>query len=80
VATRYVRELCRIAAAPHGLRTLRAATSHANTASQQVLIKAGFLPVAPAAPSKLGGKSGTWYQRQLQPETVTERGHVVLDT
>jgi ribosomal-protein-alanine N-acetyltransferase len=67
VATRSVRELCRVAAARHGLRTLRAATSHENTASQRVLVKAGFVPVGPAAPADLGGKSGTWYQRDLQP-------------
>ena len=67
VATRSVRELCRIAAARHGLRTLRAATSHDNAASQRVLAKAGFVPVGPATPADLGGKSGTWYQRDLRP-------------
>ena len=67
VATRSVRELCRIAAVRHGLRTLRAATSHDNAASQAVLTKAGFVPVGPATPADLGGKSGTWYQRDLQP-------------
>jgi ribosomal-protein-alanine N-acetyltransferase len=67
VATATVRELCQLAAARHGLRTLRAATSHDNAASQKVLTKAGFGPVGPAAPADLGGKSGTWYQRDLQP-------------
>ncbi|WP_371674041.1 GNAT family N-acetyltransferase [Streptomyces sp. NBC_00289] len=67
VATANVRELCRMAAAMHGLRTLRAATSHDNAASQKVLAKAGFVPVGPATPADLGGKSGTWYQRDLQP-------------
>ncbi|WP_405781149.1 GNAT family N-acetyltransferase [Streptomyces sp. NBC_00859] len=67
VATAAVRELCRIAPATHGLRTLRAATSHDNAASRNVLAKAGFVPVGPAAPSDLGGESGTWYQRDLQP-------------
>jgi [ribosomal protein S5]-alanine N-acetyltransferase len=67
VATATVRELCRIATARHGLRTLRAATSHDNAASQKVLTKAGFVPVGPATPADLGGKSGTWYQRDLQP-------------
>jgi ribosomal-protein-alanine N-acetyltransferase len=65
VATKSVRELCRIAAARHGLRTLRAATSHGNAASQKVLAKAGFVPVGPADPASLGGKPGTWYQRDL---------------
>lgn len=65
VATATVRELCRLAAERHGLRTLRAATSRANAASQKVLGKAGFVPVGPAGPADLGGKSGTWYQRDL---------------
>ena len=67
VATATVRELCRTAAATHGLRTLRAATSHDNAASRKVLTKAGFVPVGPAGPADLSGKSGTWYQRTLQP-------------
>ena len=65
VATAAVRELCRLAAARHGLRTLRAATAHKNAASQKVLIKAGFVPAGPADPADLGGKPGTWYQRDL---------------
>lgn len=65
VATAGVRELCRLAAERHGLRTLRAATSHSNVASQRVLAKAGFVPVGPADPTDLGGKAGTWYQLDL---------------
>ncbi|MFI6565196.1 GNAT family N-acetyltransferase [Streptomyces sp. NPDC050534] len=65
VATATVRELCRLAAERHGLHTLRAATSHENAASQRVLAKAGFVAVGPAGPSDLGGKTGTWYQRDL---------------
>jgi [ribosomal protein S5]-alanine N-acetyltransferase len=65
VATAAVRELCRLAAARHGLRTLRAATARENAASQKVLAKAGFIPVGPADPADLGGKPGTWYQRDL---------------
>ncbi|MFF8903125.1 GNAT family N-acetyltransferase [Streptomyces lydicus] len=67
VATATVRELCRMARTRHGLRTLRAAASHDNAASQKVLAKAGFVPVGPATPADLGGKSGTWYERDLQP-------------
>ncbi|WP_042421278.1 GNAT family N-acetyltransferase [Streptacidiphilus anmyonensis] len=67
VATATVLELCRLAAARHGLRSLRAATSHANAASQKVLAKAGFVPTGPADPADLGGKPGTWYQRELEP-------------
>jgi ribosomal-protein-alanine N-acetyltransferase len=65
LATAAVRELCRLAAARYGLRTLRAATSRDNTPSQQVLAKAGFVPAGPADPAHLGGKHGTWYQRDL---------------
>ena len=65
VASAAVRELCRLAATRHGLRTLRAATSRENVASQRVLAKAGFVPVGPAGPADLGGKSGAWYQRNL---------------
>jgi ribosomal-protein-alanine N-acetyltransferase len=65
VATAAVRELCRLAAARHGLHTLRAATSSENIASQKVLTKAGFVPVGPADPAHIGGKPGTWYQRDL---------------
>ena len=62
VATATVREVCRLAAAQYGLRTLRAATTHDNVASQKVLTKAGFIPDGPAQP---GGRPGTWYQRDL---------------
>jgi ribosomal-protein-alanine N-acetyltransferase len=65
LATAAVRELCQLAPARLGLRTLRAATSLANTASQRVLAKAGFVPAGPADPAQLGGKPGTWYQRDL---------------
>ena len=53
-----------MAAAVHGLRTLRAATARDNAASQKVLTKTGFVP-ASAGPAALGGKQGTWYQRDL---------------
>jgi [ribosomal protein S5]-alanine N-acetyltransferase len=65
VATATVQELCRLAAARHGLRTLRAATTGENVASQRVLVKAGFVCVGPADPTHLGGKPGTWYRRDL---------------
>jgi ribosomal-protein-alanine N-acetyltransferase len=65
VATASVRKLCRLAAVRHGVRKLRAVTSHANVASQKVLAKAGFVPVGPADPAELGGKPGTRYQRDL---------------
>jgi ribosomal-protein-alanine N-acetyltransferase len=62
VATATVRELCQLAAARHGLRTLKAVTTRENVASQKVLTKAGFIPVGPA---EIVGKPGTWYQRDL---------------
>ena len=68
LATTYVGELCQLAVARHALHTLRAAVSHDNVASQKVLAKAGFIPVGPADPAALGGKMGTWYQRDLTTE------------
>lgn len=65
VATGAVRELCRLATAHYGLRTLRAATADQNAASQRVLTKAGFAPVGPVDPAHIGGKSGIWFQRDL---------------
>ena|SRR5215813_14901541 len=65
VATATVRKLCQLAAGRYGLRTLRAATSRGNAASQKVLAKAGFVPAGPAAPADLGGKQGTWYQLHM---------------
>jgi len=73
LATATVRELCRLAAARHGLRVLRAATSRENAASQKVLTKAGFVPVGPADPAHLGGKQGTWYQRDLAAGDATQQ-------
>jgi [ribosomal protein S5]-alanine N-acetyltransferase len=74
VATATVRELCRVAAARHGLRTVRAATACRNAASQKVLIKAGFVPVGPTDPAHLGGKPGTWYERDLVLESCDPAG------
>lgn len=65
VATATVRDLCRPAMSDYGLRTLRAAAVDQNIASQRVLLKAGFVPVGPVDPSHIGGKTGTWYQRDL---------------
>jgi ribosomal-protein-alanine N-acetyltransferase len=65
VATATVQELCQIAAQRYGLRTLRAATNIGNVASQKVLTKAGFAPRDPADPAVIGGRPGTWYQREL---------------
>jgi ribosomal-protein-alanine N-acetyltransferase len=65
VATTAVEELCRVAPQRHGVRTVKAAASLANVASQRVLLKAGFVEVGPADPSDIGGQEGTWYSRSL---------------
>lgn len=68
VATATLQRLCRLAADRHGLHRLRAATSDRNVASQRVLVRAGFVPVGPADPAHLGGKTGTCYQLDLAAE------------
>jgi [ribosomal protein S5]-alanine N-acetyltransferase len=60
-----VLELCQLAPSRHGIHTLRAATSHDNVASQRVLAKAGFIKAGPADPAEIGGRAGTWYEREL---------------
>jgi ribosomal-protein-alanine N-acetyltransferase len=67
VATTTIDQLCREAATTFGLRTIRAATSDANVASQRVLLKAGFVLIGPADPAGLGGRPGSWYERQVVP-------------
>jgi len=62
VATSGLRNLCRIAGEEYGLRTLRAATSNENVASQRVLAKAGFVAIGPA---EVGGRQGAWYELVL---------------
>jgi [ribosomal protein S5]-alanine N-acetyltransferase len=52
VATATVRELCDLAATQYGLRTLKAATSRENAASQKVLARAGFVPGRPGRPGR----------------------------
>ena len=74
VATATVRELCELAAAQYGLRTLRAVVTRDNVASQKVLTKAGFVPAGPADPAHIGGKQGTWYQRDLAAGDAPQQG------
>ena len=62
VATAALQKLCRIAREDYGLRTLNAATSDANIASQRVLAKAGFIAVGPA---DVAGREGTRYELTL---------------
>jgi RimJ/RimL family protein N-acetyltransferase len=69
VATAAVRDVCHLAVTRHGVRTVRAATAHSNAASQRVLTKAGFVAIGPADPADLDGKPGTWYRRDLAPES-----------
>jgi RimJ/RimL family protein N-acetyltransferase len=63
VATFGLRELCRIAREDYGLRTLRAATSNENVASQRVLAKAGFVAIGPA---EVGARQGVLYELSLK--------------
>lgn len=65
VATAAVRDLCRLAASQHGITTLKAATAKDNAASQRVLLNTGFTPAGPADPAHIGGKPGSWYQRNI---------------
>lgn len=62
VATSALRDLCRIASEQYGLRTLRAAASNENVASQRVLKKVGFVATGPA---EVGGRQGSWYELAL---------------
>jgi ribosomal-protein-alanine N-acetyltransferase len=62
VATCALQELCRIAREQYGLRTLRAATSNENTASQKVLTKVGFVATGP---TEVGRRQGSCYQLAL---------------
>jgi ribosomal-protein-alanine N-acetyltransferase len=62
LATAAVRDLCVLALSQYGLHTLRAATTHANVASQRVLAKVGFVPVGPVT---LSSGAGTQYQLDL---------------
>jgi len=65
VATTAARDLCGLAATRYGLRSLMAATSRENIASQKVLTKTGFVPIGPADPADIGGKQGTLYRLDL---------------
>ena len=82
VATATVRELCRLAAARHELRTLRAAAAHQKVASRKVLTKAGFVAVGPAtrptsAVSQAPGISATSCSSRfpLAPEPASSKVH-----
>jgi ribosomal-protein-alanine N-acetyltransferase len=62
LATSGLRDLCRIAAEEHGLRTLGAIVSDDNVASQRVLVKAGFVATGPA---EVAGRPGASYEIAL---------------
>lgn len=65
VATGAVAEVCALAASAYRVRSVMAAASRANVASQRVLAKAGFVEVGPADPAEIGGQEGSWYRRDL---------------
>jgi ribosomal-protein-alanine N-acetyltransferase len=73
VATATVRDLCELAASRHGIGTIRAATSQDNVASQRVLLNAGFTQAGPADPSDIGGKQGSWYERDVRPASPSDQ-------
>jgi [ribosomal protein S5]-alanine N-acetyltransferase len=62
VATAGVRELCRLAASEHGVRRLRARTTHENVASQRVLAKVGFVA---DGETDVAGRPGIRFEREL---------------
>lgn len=62
VATCALQQLCRIAREQYGLRTLSAATSNENIASQRVLTKAGFVATGPA---EVGRRQDSCYELAL---------------
>lgn len=62
VATVGVLELCRRAVSEHGVRRLRARTTHENVASQRVLAKVGFVADGEA---DVAGRPGIWFEREL---------------
>lgn len=68
VATATVREMCRLAAARFGLRTLNAEVTDTNVASRRVLVKAGFVPTGP---TDINGKPATRYERDLTLDRAT---------
>ncbi len=70
VATAALRDLCRIARERHGLRTLRAAVSDRNRASQKVLERVGFLACGRA---EVGGRSGALYELRLTGDAPRPR-------
>jgi ribosomal-protein-alanine N-acetyltransferase len=62
VASSGLQHLCRIAHEDIGLRTLTAATSHENIASQRVLAKVGFVLIGT---TEVGGREGSEYKLNL---------------
>lgn len=65
MATAAVLEICRLAVAEYGLRSMRAATTRDNLASQKVLTRTGFVPVGE---TRLAGQPGIQYLRRLTGE------------
>jgi [ribosomal protein S5]-alanine N-acetyltransferase len=62
VASTGLRQLCQLARDEYGLRTLHAATSDENVASQRVLEKAGFVA---GGPTDVAGRPGRSYELDL---------------
>jgi ribosomal-protein-alanine N-acetyltransferase len=62
VASAALRQLCQLARDEYGLRTLHAATSDENVASQRVLEKSGFVV---DGPTDVAGRQGLAYKLEL---------------
>jgi ribosomal-protein-alanine N-acetyltransferase len=62
VASAGLRQLCQLARDEYGLRTLRAATSDENVASQRVLERSGFVV---HGPTEVAGRHGVAYELDL---------------
>jgi [ribosomal protein S5]-alanine N-acetyltransferase len=69
VATAGLRELCLLAASCHRVRTLRAATSSENLASQKGVAESRVHPHRTRGSIRDRGKEGSWYQRNLTDES-----------
>jgi ribosomal-protein-alanine N-acetyltransferase len=75
MATFGLQTMCRLAFEEYGLRTLKAATSSENVASQRVLAKAGFVAIGPV---EIGGRRGLRYELVLA--SLDHGGTVAVDT
>ncbi|MFF4352957.1 GNAT family N-acetyltransferase [Streptomyces sp. NPDC001530] len=79
LATAAVREVCALAVAEYGLRTLRAVTTLDNAGSRAVLARTGFVP---AGDIQLNGRPGLRFVRELRDtdQSAPESARVVRES